>query len=307
MVATPAQRLPACGLPQCGHCPQGTSASIGALYALMMHKRSSASIYLARGTKRPTITPSPTRFGNGLKPAIAHARGNRTHRPYPTRARIVRLTPVTARGLGPCNRGILQCSPQRQTLTIARLNRPDTRNCATRYDLDHPARDRLHETQRPQASAATAAPLVGPACAYEPNSDYRKRSTPPPARSRHPPVHTISDSDLSDAEARPRWSCSPPHKAPHRVEDTLPGHRQRSAPDSRSLHTATTSRSRLPEGRLSSLISPPVSSGSAEFPRVLFYDGVQSLRDGVSLASRVYAFFQTPSIEMKTMFQDPSR
>ena len=194
MVATAAaQRLPARGLPQCGHCPQGTPASIGASYALMMHKRSLASMYLARRTKRPTITPSPTRFGNGLKPAIVHVRGNRTHRPYHTRARIVKLSPVTARGLGPHNRGILRRSPHRQTLTIARLNHPDTRNRATRYDLVHPARDRLHEAQRPQASAA--APLGGPACAYKPNSDYRKRSTPPPARSRHPPVHTISDSD----------------------------------------------------------------------------------------------------------------
>ena len=46
-------------------------------------------------------------------------------------------------------------------------------------------------------------------------------------------MHTISDSDSSDAEARPHWSYSPrspPRKAPRRAEDTLPGHRQRSAP-----------------------------------------------------------------------------
>ena len=35
---------------------------------------------------------------------------------------------------------------------------------------------------------------------------YQKWATSPPARSRHPPVHTILDSDSSDAEARPQWS-----------------------------------------------------------------------------------------------------
>ena len=187
--------------------------------------------YLTRWAKRSTITPLPTRFGNGLKPAIAHACGNWTHRPYHTRARIISLTPVTASGLRPRNRGTLRHSPHRQTLTIACLNRPDTRNRATRYDPDHPARDRLHEAQRPQASAA--APLSSSAFAPKPRSDYWKRATPPPARSRHPPVHTISDSDSSDVEARPQWSYSPrlpPHKAPRRAEDTLPVHRQRSAP-----------------------------------------------------------------------------
>ena len=83
-------RLPARGLSRCRHCPQGTRASIGASYALIMSRRSSARTYLARWTERSTPTPSPTRFGNGLKPAIAHARGNRTHRPDHTRACIIR-------------------------------------------------------------------------------------------------------------------------------------------------------------------------------------------------------------------------
>ena len=195
-----------------------------------MSKRSSARTYLARWTKRSTPTQSPTRFGNGLKPAIAHVCRNLTHRPDHTLARIIRWTPVTAHSLGSRNRGTLQRGLHQQTLTIARFNRLDSRNPATRYDLDHPARDRRHEAQRPQASAAV--PLGGHAFAPKPRSDYRKRATPPPTRSRHPPVHTILDPDSSDAEARPQWSYSPrspPRKAPRRAEDTLPGYRQRSA------------------------------------------------------------------------------
>ena len=179
MVATAAQRLPVRCLPQCGHCLQGTHASIGASYALMMHRRSLASMYLTRGTKRPAITLSPTRFGNELKPAIAHARGNRMHRPYHTRACITTVKSLTARGLGPRNRGPLRFSPRRQTLTIARFNRPDTRSRASQYILDRPAHNRLYETQRPQAPAA--APLDDSTGAYKPNGDYRKRFTPPPA------------------------------------------------------------------------------------------------------------------------------
>ena len=100
---------------------------------------------------------------------------------------------------------------------------------ASRYILDHPTRDRLYETQRPQTPAA--APLNDPTGAYKPDGDYRKRSTLPPARSRNPPVHTISDSDSSDAEAHPHWPYSPPRKAPHRAEDVFLGHHQRSAPE----------------------------------------------------------------------------
>ena len=86
---------------------------------------------------------------------------------------------------------------------------------ATRYDLDHPACDRRHEAQRPQASAAVQ--LGSHAFASKPRSYYQKRATPPTSRSRHPPVHTISDSDSLDAEARPQGSYSPrlpPRKSP---------------------------------------------------------------------------------------------
>ena len=225
------------GLPHCGHCPQGTPASIGASYALMIRKRSSTRIYLARGTKRSTITPSPTRFGNGLKPAIAHARGNRT------RARIIRLTPVTARSLGPRNRGTLQRSPHCQTLTIARLNRPDTWNCATLYDLDHPARDRLHEAQRPQASAATL--LGSSAFAHKPHSDYWKRATPPPAQSRH--RLCILSRTPTHQTLRPTLNGLTDRHARLLAERKILSRDTASAapPDSRSLHTATVSRSRL--------------------------------------------------------------
>ena len=71
---------------------------------------------------------------------------------------------------------------------------------ATRYDLDQPARDRNHDAQRPQVSAAV--PPGGHNFAPKSRSVYQKRATAPPVRSRHPPVHVISDSDSSDAEAR---------------------------------------------------------------------------------------------------------
>ena len=44
----------ACGLPRCGHCLQGTHTSIGASYALIMIRRSSARTALARGARRST-------------------------------------------------------------------------------------------------------------------------------------------------------------------------------------------------------------------------------------------------------------
>ena len=121
-----ALRLPARGLPHCGHCPQGTHTFIGASYALIVSKRSSARMYPARWTKRSTPTPSPTRFGNGLKPAS----GNLAHRPDHTCARIIRLKPVTARSLGPCNRRTLRRSLHQQTLIMVCLNCPDTRSRA---------------------------------------------------------------------------------------------------------------------------------------------------------------------------------
>ena len=56
---------------------------------LIMNRRSSAGTALARWTHRSTPTSSPTRFGNGLKPATARARGNQTDRPDHTRTRII--------------------------------------------------------------------------------------------------------------------------------------------------------------------------------------------------------------------------
>ena len=95
-----------------------------------------------------------------------------------------------------------------------------------RHTLDHPDRDRPYEAQRPRA--LSAAPLDGPTSAYEPSEDYRRRSTPPPARSRNPPAHAISDSDESDTETHPRWPYSPPRKAPRQADDAFLGHHRRS-------------------------------------------------------------------------------
>ena len=103
-----------------------------------------------------------------------------------------------------------------------------TRNRALRYILEHPTRDRLYEAPRPQALAAGL--LNDSTGAYKPIEDYRKCPTPPPARSRHPSVHTISDSDSSDAETRPHWPYSPLRKAPRRTEDAFPGHHEHSTP-----------------------------------------------------------------------------
>ena len=231
--------------PRCGHCPQGTRASIRASYALIMSRLSSARTYLARWTKRSTPTPSPTRFGNGLKPTIAHTRGNRTHHPDHTRA--CRLhhqvdTSDSSRSWAPQPRDSTtrpapadpyHRAPQPPGHTEPRDHR------TTWYGLDHPARDRRHEAQRPPTWSSATASVRGSTAR---RSRLRSQATqwlseagypppPPPARSRHPPVHTISDSDSSDAEARSQWSSprSPPSKAPHRAEDTLPGYRQRSA------------------------------------------------------------------------------
>ena len=61
---------------------------------------------------------------------------------------------------------------------------------------------------------------------------------------------------------------------------------------------------------LYSVISPPVSSGSAEFPWVLFYYGIQAFAMGSPLRVES-AFVCTLSIGTKTLsepiFQDPSR
>ena len=58
---------------------------------------------------------------------------------------------------------------------------------AARHALDHPARDRTCQAQRPRAPSA--APLDGPSGAYQPSEDYRRSSTLLPARSRNPPTH----------------------------------------------------------------------------------------------------------------------
>ena len=117
-----------------------------------------------------------------------------------------------------------------------------TESCATRYDLDQPARDRHQDAQRPQESAAIPPGALN--FAPKSHSAYQKQATHLPAQSRRPPVHDLSDSDSSDAEARPHWSyslSSPPRKAPRRAEDILPGYRQSNALGSWNLRTGTTS------------------------------------------------------------------
>ena len=101
--------------------------------------------------------------------------------------------------------------------------------CAARHAPDHPDRNHPYETQRPRAPATE--PLDSSTCAYRPSEDYRRRSTPLPPRSRNPPTHTISDSDESDTETRPRWPYSPPRKAPRRDDDAFLGHHRRGVDD----------------------------------------------------------------------------
>ena len=84
VVTIATQRLPARGLPCCGHCPQGSRTSIGALCTLIMSRRSSVGTALACWTHRSIPAPSPTWFGNGPKPTTARARGNRTDHPEHT-------------------------------------------------------------------------------------------------------------------------------------------------------------------------------------------------------------------------------
>ena len=89
---------------------------------------------------------------------------------------------------------------------------------AERGTMERPDRDRPHETQRPRVPSA--APLSGQSREYPPRDDYGRRSTPP-ARSRSPPAHAISDSDESDTETRPRWTDLSPRKAPRRDDDAF--------------------------------------------------------------------------------------
>ena len=247
MVATAAQRLPARGLPQCGHCPQGTHASIGASYALMMHRRSLASMYLACGTKQPAITLSPTWFGNELKPAIAHAHGNRTHCPYHTRARIITVKSLTTHGLGPCNRGPLRFSPRRQTITITRLNHPDTRIRATTARRgttwtiqSATASTKLSDRKRPRQHHSTVPPaptsrtgIIGSVLLRR----LREAETHQCTLSRTLTRQTLRPALIGFTHRHARL----PAERKMLSQDTA----STAPPDSRSLHTAITSRSRL--------------------------------------------------------------
>ena len=244
MVTTAAQRLPARGFPHCGHCPHGTPASIGASYALIISKRSSARTYLARRTERST----PNSVANSAWQR-AEAR-NRSHvrepdapsRSYPRPHHQVD-TSDHSRSWAPQPRD----SATRLAPAVPYHRAPEPRDHrATRYDLDHLARGRRHEAQRSQASAAV--PLGGHTFAPKPRSDYQKRATSPPVRSRHPPVHTISDFDSSDAEARPNGltPCARHHARLLSERRILSWDAASAAPpDSRNPHTATTSQSRL--------------------------------------------------------------
>ena len=204
-------------------------------------------MYLARGTKRPAITLSPIRFDNELKPAIALARGNRTHRPYHTCARIIAVKSLTARGLAPRNRGPLRFSPRRQILTIARLNHADTRN---------------HATTARRGTSWTIQPVT----AYTKLSDHKRPrqrdSTVPLAPTsrtmitasfllRRPRKAETRQCTLSRTPTRrmPR----PARIGPTRLHARLPAEQRMFSRDtvsaaprnSRNLHTAITSRSRL--------------------------------------------------------------
>ena len=250
MVTIAAQRLPTRGLPHCGHCPQGTRTSIGASYALIMSKWSSARTYLALWTEWSTPTPSPTRFGNGPKLAIAHARGNRTHRPDHTGARIIRLTPVTARGLGPPNRGTLQRDLHQQSLTIVRLNRLHTRNrtiTARRgmtWTIQPATADmKLSDRKPPQQSRSVVTPSL-PSHAVIIKSGLLLRPCEAdtfPCMPFRTPTHQTLKPAFNGLTPRAR------HHARLLPEQRILSRDTSSAapPDSRNPHTATMSRSRL--------------------------------------------------------------
>ena len=172
-------------------------------------------MYLAHGTKRPAITLSPTRFGR------AEAR-NRSRVREPDAPSISYLRPHhhsevidRLRSWAPQPRASMiqpsPSNPQHRAAQPPRHTEPRDHS-ASRYILEHPIHGRLYEAPRPQVPAA--APLDDSTGAYKPIEDCRKRPTPPPARSRHLPVHAISDSDSSDTETRPHWPYSPPRKAP---------------------------------------------------------------------------------------------
>ena len=135
--------------------------------------------------KQPATTLSPTRSGSELKPAIALAHGNRTHRPHHTRARISAAIALTARSLGPRNRGHPDFSPRLQILTTARRGTPWITQPATAR-----TKSRGHECPRQRHSTAppvhisrarvTAGVLLRRPCEAE------TRQLTDPSRSRDP-------------------------------------------------------------------------------------------------------------------------
>ena len=213
MVATAAQCLPAAVSPDA-----------------LMYKRSSASMYLARGTKRPAITLSQTRFGKELE-ARNRSRVREPDTPslsYPRphhRSEVIDRPRLWAPQPRASTIQTLPSNPQHRAAQPPRHTEPHDHR-ASRYILEHPTRNRLYEAPRPQAP--TAAPLNDSTGAYK---DYRKHPTPLPARSRHPPVHNISDSNIVGCRDPPSLSYLPPRKAPRRTEDAFPGHHERSAPE----------------------------------------------------------------------------
>ena len=176
---------------------------------------------------------------------------NRSREWEPRTHRIITVKSLTARCLGPRNRGLLRFSPHRQTLTIARLNRPDTRNRATTV---------CHGISW----------TIQPATAYTKPSD-RKR-----LRQRHSTVPLVPTSRTGiiasvllrcprKAETRQcTLSQTPTRRTPRpaligctHLHTRLPAEQKilsrdtaSAAPgDSWNLHTAITSQSRLPPTR----------------------------------------------------------
>ena len=193
--------------PLCSACPPAVSPVSGTVY----HEQAEfGGTALARWTQRSTPTPSPTRFGNGPKPATACARGNWTDRPDHTRTHIIMQILVTARGHGPRNRGTSQRGLPWQTLTISCLNHPGTRSCAITARLGTTWTSQPGTDTRTLSCCKNPRPYRPAVTASLPSHAVLTKSgaTPPPTRSRCPPVHDISDSNSSDAEARPQWSCS---------------------------------------------------------------------------------------------------
>ena len=150
---------------------------------------------------------------------------------------------VTARGLGPRNRGTLQRGLHQQTLTIARLNRPDTRNRAitARHGMtwtiqpataDMKLSDRKHPLQYRSAvtpSLPSHAVIIRSGLPLRPCILFRT------------PTHQTLRPDLNGLTPCAR------HHARLLAERRILSRDTASAapPDSRNPHAATTSQSRL--------------------------------------------------------------